>query len=210
MTEIRKRVFLIKFADPVYTKEKFPWYFPNLYRQNLVFSPQPITSSATNPPTPRVQRPMAHLRSVRRRTEHDVACCTAALLRACGAGVLLPSAACRVLCSPSGASCWVLTASPCTSMVQARTLQGLRFRFWKKFRWPPETVYRPKFRGFPVISIGKSFQIQNSEISVYRPVFRCISPVFRCFSPKNDGNSWKMMGKLCICEKKLKILGSLP
>jgi len=88
--------------------------------------------------------------------------------------------------------------------------QGLRFRFWKKFRWPPETVYRPKFRGFPVISIGKSFQIQNSEISVYRPVFRCISPVFRCFSPKNDGNSWKMMGKLCICEKKLKILGSLP
>ena len=94
--------------------------------------------------------------------------------------------------------------------ISSRWNQGLRFRFWKKFRWPPETVYRPKFRGFPVISIGKSFQIQNSEISVYRPVFRCISPVFRCFSPKNDGNSWKMMGKLCICEKKLKILGSLP
>ena len=83
------------------------------------------------------------------------------------------------------------------------SFQGLRFRFWKKIRWPPETVYRPKFHGFPVISTGKSFQIQNSEISVYRPVFRC-------FSPKNDGNSWKMMGKLCICEKKLKILGSLP
>jgi len=44
-----------------------------------------------------------------------------------------------------------------------------------------------------VISTGKSFQIQNSEISVFRSEFRCILPEFRCFSPKNDGNCWKMM-----------------
>ena len=88
--------------------------------------------------------------------------------------------------------------------------QGSRFRFTGIFRCSPETVNRPVFRDLPVKPTGKCSQIQNFEISVYRPVFRCISPVFRCFSPKNDGNSWKMMGKLCICEKKLKILGSLP
>ena len=83
--------------------------------------------------------------------------------------------------------------------------QGLRFCFWKKIRWPPETVYRPKFRGFPVISTGKSSQIQNSEISVFRSEFRCILPEFRCFSPKNDGNGWKMMENY-VFMKKLKIL----
>ena len=88
--------------------------------------------------------------------------------------------------------------------------QGSRFRFTGIFRCSPETVNRPVFRDLPVKPTGKCSQIQNFEISVYRPVFRCISPVFRCFSPKNDGNSWKMMGKLCIYEKKLKILGSLP
>ena len=79
--------------------------------------------------------------------------------------------------------------------------QGLRFRFWKKFRWPPETVYRPKFRGFPMISTGKNSQIQNSEISIFRPEFRCILPVFRCISPKNDGNGWKMMENYVFIKK---------
>ena len=66
-------------------------------------------------------------------------------------------------------------------------------------------VYRPKFRGFPVISTGKTSQIQNSEISVFRSEFRCILPEFRCFSPKNDGNGWKMMENY-VFMKKLKIL----
>ena len=74
--------------------------------------------------------------------------------------------------------------------------QGLRFRFRKKFRWPPEMVYRPKFRGFPVISTGKRFQIQNSEISVSGRnfvAFRRNSVAFHRKMMVMVGKWWKIM-----------------
>ena len=79
--------------------------------------------------------------------------------------------------------------------------KGLHFRFQPKFRCAPKPVYRSDFHGLPVISTGKGRQNQNFGISEYRPKFRCIIPVYQCFSPKNDGNGWKMSGKLCIYEK---------